>query len=122
MASFSGELLNGATADSTLKLPQVSAGKKTVADLIVLILAREWPLSLRDMHYRINRRHAVNVSFQGIHKAARKLLREGILCKEQSLYLLDAEWLERLDKFSGETRKAYGGEPANQLLERSKKF
>ena len=92
--------------DFTLKLPSLT-GKKGVAESIILILSKSWPLSVVEMRWRLENNFNKKVSFQGVHKAARKLLREGILCKEQSLYLLDSGWLEKLDKFSGETKIAY---------------
>jgi len=104
---------------STIKFPLNKSNKCQVADLVISLLASEWPLSIKSLHYRIKRRHALEVSFQAVYKAVKKLRDEGIVSKEESLYLLNYTWVDSLNKFSSEIRKNYldQGEvkPARQI-------
>ena len=90
-----------------LSRPENERCNPSVAEAVVAILSSEWPLSMKCIHYRLIRRYGVKVSFAGVYKAVKKLREGGILCKNESLYLLNAQWLDSLYKFSSETKKQY---------------
>ena len=91
---------------TVIKLPP--EGKfSTVAEAVIAILSSEWPLSLKCIHYRVTKKYSMPVSFQAAYKAVNKLREEGILIKDESLYLLSPQWLDSLHKFSSETKRIY---------------
>ena len=51
-------------------LPKPGAYKKATKDLIVSILAREHPLTLKQMLQRIRKQYGVSVTYQAVRKSA----------------------------------------------------
>ncbi|MFH1256700.1 MAG: hypothetical protein V1494_05425 [Candidatus Diapherotrites archaeon] len=92
-------LMENLMRDWTIKLPFLGRKEKTIAELIICTLTKEWPLSTRGLHKRINQQYSKEVSIQGVHKAARKLRNEQILAREGSHYKLNRAWLKQLKKF-----------------------
>jgi len=94
--------------DGTIKLPQIRTAKdKTVAEIAVYVLSREWPLSLKSLQWKVNREHRKGVTFQATHKALNKLVKEGILVKKNKYYELNPKWLDQIVEFGTQTRQAY---------------
>jgi hypothetical protein len=94
--------------DKAIKLPQVRSGNdRTVAELAVLILSREWPLPLKSLHWRVAKEHGKEVTFQATHKALNRLVDQNILVKDERNYKLNIEWLEQLARFGAQTKQAY---------------
>jgi len=79
----------------------------TVADLIVLLLSQEWPLSVRGLHRRIAHSHARDVSFQAVHKAIRRLSTERIIEKTERYYRLSPQWMREAQQFLIQTSREY---------------
>lgn len=93
---------------SNVKIPSVNGnGKNSVAEIMITILASEWPLSMKSVHYRLTKRHSMDVSFQAVHKAAKKLVEEGILERDKSQYFLNKTWIDSLHEFAEQIRKEY---------------
>ena len=94
--------------EETIKLPQIRTAKdKTVAEIAVHVLSREWPLPLKSLQWKVNREHGKGVTFQATHKALKKLVKEGILVKKNKYYELNQKWLDQIVEFGTQTRQAY---------------
>ncbi|MFH1224662.1 MAG: hypothetical protein V1676_02555 [Candidatus Diapherotrites archaeon] len=94
--------------DATIRFPFSGEGEKTISELIIMLLASEWPLSAKGMLNRIRERHMQDVSQQGVYKAIKKLHSSGVIEKRGRHYRISPEWLESMHKFSAELSRAYG--------------
>lgn len=62
-------------------------------DLIVTILASEYPLKIIELSNYMKKRYGKSVSFQAVRKAAMQLASEGVLKKEGSGFSISKEWV-----------------------------
>ncbi|HLC47709.1 MAG TPA: hypothetical protein VJI13_01420 [Candidatus Norongarragalinales archaeon] len=94
-----------------LSIPRLAAsnGKKDSKSWIVHILSHEWPLSAKEIHYRVQKTNGAGITYQGIHKSIRLMALDGVLQKTHSKYLLDANWVSGLRKFGEEVQSAFKG-------------
>jgi len=70
-------------------------GEKNAKDLVILTLSQEWPLSVRQLHAKIEQ-HRSGITYHAIHKAARQLLSQGVLRREKNGYMISIDWIENL--------------------------
>ena len=68
-------------------------------ELIVRILCDEWPLSVRQIHDRMQRSHGIECSYQAAFKQVKGLLGKGIICSHGRCYKMNEKWLERVNSF-----------------------
>lgn len=73
---------------------------KNVKEMIVFILAHEFPLSTKELKNKIKKYYGRSVSYQGVHKEAMKLGREGLLIKQQKEFMLNSSWVSRFYMFA----------------------
>ena len=88
-------------------LPLLGRSNKSVAELVLIILTEEWPLSTRGLVNRLKRFHAKEVSFQSVHKAIKKLHNEEILTKTENYYKINPDWLNQIKNFSTTINQKY---------------
>ena len=93
--------------ESTIKLPTLNTRNSTLAELVIVLLTHEWPLTTKGIYNRVNRNFANGVSFQAVHKAVKKLREQEILSKKDSYYKINVKWLEQINKFSNQVEKLY---------------
>ena len=84
-----------------------TAKQKTLADLAVVILGKEWPLSLNAIHQKITKEHEKAASIQATHKSLARLVKQNVLLKQQKRYRLNQKWLEQVNNFSTQAKEAY---------------
>jgi hypothetical protein len=99
--------------DFTIKLPTLKQRDRTIAEIIVLLLIEEWPLSPKGLFFRVQRLHSKPVSFQAVHKAVKKLHQEQILSKKEKYYCLNPEWLKQISDFGKRMAKNYEQKEVN---------
>jgi hypothetical protein len=100
-------LLETTKMDITVKLPTLNQKDKTIAEIIVVLLIEEWPLSPKGLYNRVIRRHSKVVSFQAVHKAVKKLEAEEIIIKKDKYYKLNPEWLKQITTFGNQVASDY---------------
>lgn len=93
--------------EMTRVLSAKTAKRRTLADLAVAILGKEWPLSLNAIHQRITKGHGKAASIQATHKSLARLVRQNVLLKSKKRYRLSPKWLEQVNNFSMQTKEAY---------------
>ncbi|MEM7815062.1 MAG: hypothetical protein QXF55_01835 [Candidatus Aenigmatarchaeota archaeon] len=71
---------------------------KSVKACVIRFLSEEWPLNVRKLHAKVEQQRP-GVSYHAVHKAVQQLVREGVLKRERTGYLLDAEWIEHVHAF-----------------------
>ncbi len=88
-------------------LPKPGAYKKAVKDLLVSILAREHPLTLKQLLQRIRRQYGVSVTYQAVRKSAKALAEDKVLSAKGREYEISKEWISEAHAFIDELSKAY---------------
>jgi len=91
--------------------------KKRVKDMIIDILAFEWPLSLSQIYNRIKKNYSHSVTCQATYKAITELLDAGVLIKENKLYSINADWIDKLKEFCLHIQKNHSEEEKLPLIE-----
>ena len=79
-------------------LPNVEPN--TLKDKIIYILSYKFPLSISSLKKEIKKQFDLGVSYQAIHKIIKDLERTNIVDKKEGLYLLDVNWIKKVNYFS----------------------
>ena len=82
-------------------------GQGTAKDAIVSILSSEWPLTMKEIYFAAIRQHALNVSYQAMHKATKQLIQQKIITRNERTYSLNTEWIKQIKGFTEKLEKAY---------------
>jgi len=80
-------------------------------ELVVRILCDEWPLSIRQIHERVKRTHAVECSYQAVFKQVKALAEKGIIQSDGRYYSMNLEWIERVGFFVRSLQEHYKKNP-----------
>jgi hypothetical protein len=90
-----------------LQDPRYGASTKTLHDLILLVLSKEYPLRGGEIKARLQRQFDVSVSVQAVHKALQTLKERSILEEEQNRYKVRKEYVLEIKGFAEEMAKSY---------------
>ena len=82
-------------------------GQGKAKDAIVSILSQEWPLTMKEIYFAAVRQHALNVSYQAMHKATKQLIQRRIITRNERTYSLNTEWIKQIKGFTENLEKAY---------------
>ncbi|MBI2584009.1 MAG: hypothetical protein HYW25_05050 [Candidatus Aenigmarchaeota archaeon] len=83
--------------------------ESSVRGLILRTLAQEWPLTARKLHSKISQKK--QLGYHAIYKSINQMVKEGILKKEENGYLVNIEWLEKVDSVFSRMRGQIGTKP-----------
>jgi DNA-binding PadR family transcriptional regulator len=72
----------------------------SLKDLIISLLANEFPLNAKEIHSRVSK--SKSVSYQAVFKVLNRLSQENVLNKKQSKYTINEEWIDDLKKFTNQ--------------------
>jgi hypothetical protein len=72
----------------------LNKSNKNLTEIIILILSNEFPLTSKQLHYKINLTHKP-ASNQAIHKTLKQLTNQTILLKTKNQYSLNTEYLKK---------------------------
>ena len=84
--------------------------EKTTKDLVITILAAEWPLTLKKIYNAMKKMYAHSVTYQAVYKAVNLLLKQKVLIKEKKQYRINDEWVRQLKSFIAGVEKSYAKE------------
>jgi len=73
---------------------------KTVKEKIIVLLASEFPLTVKDLKLKIKSNFNVSVSYQSVHKELNHLMSDEIIINDNKKYLLNVEWIKQVGLFS----------------------
>jgi hypothetical protein len=76
-------------------------------NIIVKILAIEWPLSTKEIYYKIKKNTDKNITYQAVFKSINELISANIIIKEKRNYHLNPDWVIQLNKFSSDLIQNY---------------
>lgn len=93
---------------------------KTVKEKIIVLLASEFPLTVKELKIKIKTSFNESVSYQSVHKELNHLIGDEILRCENKKYLLNIEWIKQVGLFSDLILSNYTSQKKhsiNKLLE-----
>lgn len=83
--------------------------EQSTRNLIISILSNEWPLTAKQIHSRLSRKHGKNTSYQAAHKLIKELESGKILSRVKDGYKLSEDWIEEQSEFFNEMKVKYAG-------------
>lgn len=92
----------------------------TTKGRILNILATNWPLSIKKLHFDMKKNTGKSLTYQAVYKAINEMLNEGILSKQDSEYLVSPAWIQSTGEFINKLAEAYelrGGGTVRKLQE-----
>ena len=76
------------------------SGTSSVKGAIVGMLAKEWPMTAKQIHSRLVRENAFDVTYQGVFKAVKGLETQGVLVAADRKYSVNPRWLSKVQAVS----------------------
>ena len=68
-------------------------------ELIVRVLCDEWPLTIRQIHERIERAYGFECTYQAVFNQVKEMSESSIVCSNGKHYKLNEKWLEGVNEF-----------------------
>ena len=93
-----------------LTLPEFDVDGKSTKDLVIMLLLKNHPMSVKQLWYRVNRTFGRNISYQGVYKTIATLLAAEILKKSEIGYEINLEWIRKVRKFTLALESTYDGD------------
>lgn len=105
--------------EQTLLLIPSRIDEKGIAEILVMMLSKEWPLPLKTIHKKLMREYGRKASFQSTFRALNRLVQKQILVKQDLHYELNQEWLEQMLNFAVCAKFNYESKNFNLFVEDS---
>jgi hypothetical protein len=104
-----------------LVLPQID-NKTSSKDLIISVLAEEWPLSVKELFSKISKEFRFKGTYQAVFKSVKELQNKKVLVKTGEKYELNISWIKNLQSFT-ETVETnyYATKKLKKVLDKNKK-
>ncbi|MDP2924905.1 MAG: hypothetical protein Q8N99_00885 [Nanoarchaeota archaeon] len=83
-----------------LLIPEISSRPENTKDAVISILTLEWPLTLREIYYKIKKHYGYSSTYQSVFKAVKELLKVNILKEHYKRYEINIDWIKRLQSFT----------------------
>jgi len=84
----------------SLIIPEINSHPKNTKDAVISILTTEWPLTLREIFFKIKKKYGYSSSYQAVYKAVTELLEDRVLIKKEMKYEIEVEWIKKLQSFT----------------------
>ncbi len=98
------------------ELPLIKSGERNTKNLVIMVLAGEWPLSVQDIYDTIHENYDPKVTYQGVRKAVLQLIGQGILEKNaKGQFKISHKWAESINRFSEEIRVTTTAEGGSEI-------
>jgi len=72
-------------------IPEINNKPSNTKDAVISILTLEWPLSLRNIFYKIKKQYGYSSTYQSVYKAVKELCEIGVLKEKDKRYEIDIE-------------------------------
>ena len=66
-----------------LLIPDINEKPENSKDAVISILTLDWPLSLRNIFYKIKKQYRYSSSYQSVYKAVKELSASEVLIKKE---------------------------------------
>ncbi len=74
--------------------------RSSTKDLIIAVLAKNWPQTNKQIYHNIKKRVNKPMTFQAVYKSLQELYKDSVLLKDGRLYQLNMDWINSLVEFS----------------------
>ena len=81
-------------------IPDIANKPSNTKDAVISILTLEWPLSLRNIFYKIKKQYGYSSTYQSVYKAVKELCEMGVLKEKDKRYEIDINWIKGVQSFT----------------------
>src|SRR3989339_558062 len=74
-------------------IPEINSKPKNTKDAVISILTIEWPLTLREIFYKIKKQYRFSCSYQSVYKAVKELSEKEVLKRKYKKYEINIDWI-----------------------------
>jgi predicted transcriptional regulator len=80
---------------------QLPVGKSsTTKDTIIQILSEDWPLTVKQIYERVQKKADKAITYQAVHKVVQELEKEKIVEKEGTGCKLNKDWIDKVKQYT----------------------
>ena len=83
-----------------LLIPDLNNKPDNTKDAVITILTIEWPLTLRNIYYKIKKNFGYSSSYQSVYKSVKELKEKGILKENSKKYEINIDWIKKVQSFT----------------------
>src|SRR3989339_622660 len=81
-------------------IPEINSKPKNTKDAVISILTIEWPLTLREIFYKIKKQYRFSCSYQSVYKAVKELSEKEVLRKKYKKYEINIDWIKKVQSLT----------------------
>jgi hypothetical protein len=90
-------------------------------ECIILLLSRQWPLSIKQIHSTLAKEYETDITYQAVHKLVQSMAEEKILDTTKGAWKLNPAWLAEQEQFFSHARQQYAGQKNKIQFDPTKK-
>jgi len=83
-----------------LIIPDIENKPKNTKDAVINILTYDWPLTLRQIYYKIKKQYGFSSTYQSVYKAVKELNASKVLLEDNRKYEVNVAWIKKLQSFT----------------------
>ena len=83
-----------------LLIPEMNTKPSSTKDAVISILTIEWPLSLRNIFFKIKKQYGYSSTYQSVYKAVKELCETDVLIEKDKRYEINMEWIKKVQSFT----------------------
>jgi hypothetical protein len=81
-------------------MPELESKPKNTKDAVISILTYEWPLTLRQVFYKIKKQYGYSSTYQSVYKAIKELTEKEVLIQKEKKYEINTAWIKKVQSFT----------------------
>jgi len=81
-------------------MPELNAKPKNTKDAVISILTHDWPLTLRQIFYKIKKQYHYSSTYQSVYKAVKELREKQVLIEKDKKYEINIRWIKKVQSFT----------------------
>lgn len=81
-------------------IPEMESKPSNTKDAVISILTIDWPLSLKQIFYKIRKKYNYSSSYQAVYKAVKELKEKDVLIERDKKYMINIEWVKEVQSFT----------------------
>jgi len=81
-------------------IPEMGSKPSNTKDAVISILTTDWPLSLRQIFYKIRKKYNYSSSYQAVYKAVKELKDKDVLTEQDKRYMINISWVKEVQSFT----------------------
>jgi len=81
-------------------IPDIENKPKNTKDAVINILSSQWPLTLRQIFYKIKKQYNYSFTYQSVYKSVKELKEIRVLIEKNKKYEINISWIKKLQSFT----------------------